>query len=92
MIGVAADVGMYDTVLRQQQQQLQQAAGSWVVGAIDLSSSNVVVFVLLLLLLQVAKLLVIPFVCCVEAVSYGRRFNNATVMSIATVVLGVAVV
>lgn len=42
--------------------------------------------------LQVAKLLVIPFVCMVEAVWFGRRFNTATLLSIMTVIVGVATV
>ncbi len=41
---------------------------------------------------QVAKLLVIPFVCAVEAAWLGRRFNMATLTSIVTVIVGVAVV
>jgi hypothetical protein len=44
--------------------------------------------------LQVAKLLIIPFVCAVEFLhpDIQRRFSPATVMCIATVVVGVAVV
>lgn len=41
---------------------------------------------------QVAKLLVIPFVCFVEAVWYGRRFNTATLTAIGVVIIGVATV
>lgn len=41
---------------------------------------------------QVAKLLVIPFVCMVEAVWFNRRFNTATLLSILTVIFGVATV
>lgn len=41
---------------------------------------------------QVAKLLIIPFVCAVEAVCLGRRFTAATICCIVTVVVGVAVV
>jgi hypothetical protein len=44
------------------------------------------------LILQVAKLLVIPFVCGVEAVWFKRRFNTATIMSIMAVMVGVATV
>lgn len=42
--------------------------------------------------LQVAKLLVIPFVCGVEAVWFKRKFNTATIMSIMAVMVGVATV
>jgi solute carrier family 35 protein E3 len=41
---------------------------------------------------QVAKLLVIPFVCGVEAVWMGRKFSNGTLLAIATVMVGVGVV
>lgn len=43
-------------------------------------------------LLQIAKLMVIPFVCCVEFVWMGRRFTSAVVCSILVVIMGVAVV
>jgi hypothetical protein len=49
-------------------------------------------FVFDLLLTQVAKLLVIPFVCGVEAVWMGRRFSNGTLLAIATVMAGVGIV
>ena len=41
---------------------------------------------------QIAKLLIIPFVCGVELVWMGRRFTPPVVASIMLVILGVAVV
>eukprot|EP01025_Chloroclados_australasicus_P053911 TRINITY_DN638_c0_g1_i6.p1 TRINITY_DN638_c0_g1~~TRINITY_DN638_c0_g1_i6.p1 ORF type:complete len:172 (-),score=0.13 TRINITY_DN638_c0_g1_i6:67-582(-) len=41
---------------------------------------------------QIAKLLVTPFVCVIEAVFLGRRFSMQVVTAIATVVIGVGVV
>lgn len=41
---------------------------------------------------QVAKLLIIPFVCLVEKFWFGRRFSAGVVASVATVAVGVAVV
>ena len=44
------------------------------------------------MLVQIAKLLIIPFVCLVEKFYLGRKFNPSTVTSIIIVVLGVAIV
>lgn len=63
-----------------------------VIAVISIASLNLSLLVNPVGLYQVAKLLVIPFVCGVEAIGYGRRFNMATIISIATVVIGVAVV
>eukprot|EP00878_Enallax_costatus_P014597 GHUV01015271.1.p1 GENE.GHUV01015271.1~~GHUV01015271.1.p1 ORF type:complete len:329 (+),score=23.77 GHUV01015271.1:470-1456(+) len=63
-----------------------------IIAVISIASLNLSLLVNPVGLYQVAKLLVIPFVCCVEAIGYGRRFNTATLLSIATVVVGVAVV
>lgn len=41
---------------------------------------------------QIAKLLIIPFVCLVELFWMKRRFTTPVVCSILTVVLGVGVV
>lgn len=41
---------------------------------------------------QIAKLCVIPFVCVVEYLVYSRSFSHSVILSIALVVLGVAVV
>ena len=41
---------------------------------------------------QVAKLLIIPFVCLVEKFWFKRRFSAGVVASVATVAIGVAVV
>lgn len=41
---------------------------------------------------QVAKLLIIPFVCLVEKFWFGRRFSAGVIASVATVAVGVAVV
>lgn len=41
---------------------------------------------------QIAKLLIIPFVCLVEYVWLGRRFTPRVVAAVATVVVGVALV
>lgn len=43
-------------------------------------------------LLQIAKLLIIPFVCLVELFWLRRTFTPQTVMSILVVILGVGVV
>ena len=42
--------------------------------------------------LQIAKLLIIPFVCLVEKFYLGRKFTPSTVTSIIVVVTGVAIV
>ena len=44
------------------------------------------------LMLQIAKLLIIPFVCLVEKFHLGRKFTPSTVTSIIVVVVGVAIV
>ncbi len=41
---------------------------------------------------QISKLLIIPFVCLVEALWFGKRFTLPLVLSILVVVAGVAVV
>ena len=42
--------------------------------------------------LQIAKLLIIPFVCGVESVWLGKVFSRSVIASIFTVVAGVAIV
>ena len=42
--------------------------------------------------MQIAKLLIIPFVCCIEYAYLGRRFTRETLAAIAVVVLGVQIV
>ncbi len=42
--------------------------------------------------LQIAKLLIIPFVCAVESVWLGKVFSRSVIGSIVTVVAGVAIV
>ena len=42
--------------------------------------------------LQIAKLLIIPFVCLVEKFWLGRRFTPSVVTAITIVVIGVAIV
>lgn len=42
--------------------------------------------------LQIAKLLIIPFVCVVEKFWLGREFSTGVVTSVVTVVTGVAIV
>ena len=42
--------------------------------------------------LQIAKLLIIPFVCGVESVWLGKVFSRSIIASIFTVVAGVAIV
>ena len=44
------------------------------------------------LYLQIAKLLIIPFVCAVESVWLGKVFSRSVIGSIVTVVAGVAIV
>ncbi len=46
----------------------------------------------LAILVQIAKLLIIPFVCGVEWVWLGRRFTASVIASILVVVVGVAIV
>ena len=41
---------------------------------------------------QIAKLLIIPFVCLVERFWLGKQFSVRVIMSVVTVVFGVAVV
>lgn len=43
-------------------------------------------------MLQIAKLLIIPFVCLVEKFWLNRKFSKGVVTSIVTVVIGVAIV
>jgi hypothetical protein len=59
-----------------------------------LFTSLVIQFKVVFAALQVAKLLIIPFVCAVEFLhpQIQRRFSTASVMCIATVAAGVAVV
>lgn len=42
--------------------------------------------------MQVAKLLIIPFVCLVEKMWLGREFTSSAVTSILVVILGVTIV
>ena len=42
--------------------------------------------------LQIAKLLIIPFVCLIERFYMGRTFSNEVLATIGLVVVGVAVV
>ena len=42
--------------------------------------------------MQIAKLLIIPFVCGVESVWLGKVFSRSIIASIFTVVAGVAIV
>jgi hypothetical protein len=42
--------------------------------------------------LQIAKLLIIPFVCMVELLYMRKRFSAPVVASIAVVIIGVAIV
>lgn len=41
---------------------------------------------------QIAKLLIIPFVCLIERFYLGRTFSRETVMAILLVICGVAIV
>jgi solute carrier family 35 protein E3 len=41
---------------------------------------------------QIAKLLIIPFVCLVEHFWLGKTFSRAVIASVVTVVIGVAIV
>ena len=43
-------------------------------------------------LVQVAKLLIIPFVCVVELVWLKRRFTGPVIGSVLTVIIGVGIV
>jgi hypothetical protein len=45
-----------------------------------------------LVLPQIAKLLIIPFVCMVEHFWLGKQFSVRVIMSVVTVVVGVGVV
>ena len=42
--------------------------------------------------MQIAKLLIIPFVCLVEHFWLGKTFSRAVIASVVTVVIGVAIV
>ncbi len=42
--------------------------------------------------MQIAKLLIIPFVCLVERCWLGRVFTKPVILSVLTVVTGVAIV
>lgn len=41
---------------------------------------------------QIAKLLIIPFVCLVERFWLGKTFSRSVIASVVTVVIGVAIV
>jgi len=41
---------------------------------------------------QIAKLLIIPFVCLVERFWLGKTFSRSVIASVLTVVIGVAIV
>ena len=43
-------------------------------------------------LAQIAKLLIIPFVCLVEHFWLGKTFSRSVIVSVVTVVIGVAIV
>ncbi len=45
-----------------------------------------------MIVLQIAKLLIIPFVCAIESVWLGKVFSRSVIGSIAVVVAGVAIV
>jgi solute carrier family 35 protein E3 len=71
---------------------LRDALGFAVIASVSIASLNVSLLVNSVGFYQVAKLLIIPFVCGVEAVWLGRRFPARVVAAIAVVVLGVALV
>ena len=43
-------------------------------------------------MLQIAKLLIIPFVCLVEKFWLGRVFTSSVITSVVVVVIGVSIV
>lgn len=63
-----------------------------VVASISIASLNLSLLVNSVGFYQIAKLLIIPFVCIVELFWFGRRFTPPVVGSILLVILGVAVV
>lgn len=71
---------------------LRDALGFAVIASVSIASLNVSLLVNSVGFYQVAKLLIIPFVCGVEAVWLGRRFPARVVAAIAVVVVGVALV
>jgi len=71
---------------------LRDALGFAVVASVSIASLNVSLLVNSVGFYQVAKLLIIPFVCGVEAVWLGRRFPARVVGAIVVVVAGVAMV
>jgi solute carrier family 35 protein E3 len=71
---------------------LRDALGFAVIASVSIASLNVSLLVNSVGFYQVAKLLIIPFVCAVEAIWLGRRFPPRVVAAIAVVVLGVALV
>jgi solute carrier family 35, member E3 len=70
----------------------RDALGFAVIASVSIASLNVSLLVNSVGFYQVAKLLIIPFVCAVEAVWLGRRFPPRVVAAIAVVVMGVALV
>jgi len=71
---------------------LRDAVGFAVIASVSIASLNVSLLVNSVGFYQVAKLLIIPFVCGVEALWLGRRFPPRVVAAIAVVVGGVALV
>lgn len=76
-----------------------KAALSWkvtlyfaLVANVSIASLNLSLLVNSVGFYQIAKLLIIPFVCLVELFWFGRRFTVPVVASILLVILGVAVV
>lgn len=61
-------------------------------AAMSIGSLNLSLLINTVSFYQVAKLLIIPFVCIVEFVWLQRSFDTATVASILTVVFGVGIV
>jgi hypothetical protein len=68
------------------------AAQFALIANVSIASLNVSLLVNSVGFYQIAKLLIIPFVCGVEAVWMRRRFTPPVLVAIATVVSGVAIV
>lgn len=71
---------------------LRDIAWFAVIGSFSIGSANISLLVNSVGFYQIAKLLIVPFVCLVEMFYIGKRFSTPVLMSIVLVVIGVGVV
>lgn len=62
------------------------------VGAMSIGTANLSLLLNSVGFYQIAKLLMAPFVCCVEVLWLGKRFSMPVILSIVVVLVGVSIV